>query len=200
MFASTDRFLTSTPTPLPEGLCGGPVIDKDDRVCGIVEGIVPKDHEDEKIAGAASFIPSFRIRDFIEYAEKIMLQEILPKRVFDKVVEMKKGLPLNHSSNKIDLGLVDPNEEGTNEMYHKAMESLRKTHSAEQVEAILDTIEKEQKEVMDIIEREGGDLDDVIASVRQKTIERQLEIIEKGNNIQEAEILSERNSNNDGKK
>ena len=197
-FASSDRFLTSTPKPLPEGLCGGPVIDTDNRVCGIVEGIVPNDHEDKKIAGAASFIPSFRIKEFIEYAEKVMLQEILPKHVFDKVVEMKKGNPLNHSTNKIELGMVDENEEATNEMYQNVMDSLRKTHSPEQVEAILDTIEKEQQKVMDIIEREGGDLDDIVARVREKTMQKQIEILEK-NNVQDAEIISERESNKDVK-
>ena len=89
--------------------------------------------------------------------------------------------------------MVDPNEESTNEMYNNVLQSLRKTHSPEQVEAILDTIEQERREVMEIIERDGGDLDEVIASVRQKTIQKHLEILEKGK-IQDAEIISERNS------
>ena len=50
----------------------------------MVEGIVPDSHEDKNIAGAASFIPSFRLREFIDFAERIMLKEILPKHVFEK--------------------------------------------------------------------------------------------------------------------
>ena len=77
-FASPDRFLAKTNGgPLPEGLCGGPVIripdsmtennvniasDKNNRrsvplhIHGVVEGLVPTTHEDKRLAGSASFL------------------------------------------------------------------------------------------------------------------------------------------------
>ncbi len=196
IYASSDRLLTSTAKPLPEGLCGGPVIDADNRICGIVEGIVPKDHEDKNIAGAASFIPSFRIKEFIEYSERMMLQTILPKEVFNKVDDMKKGLRLNERTDKFDLSMVDEKEDSANELYQSVLESLRKTHAPDEVEQILDIVERENEEVRDIIEREGGDLEEIIASVRQKTIKRLL----KENNMQDAEIISERDISSNEKK
>jgi hypothetical protein len=53
-FHTRDRFFATTPQPLPEGLCGGPVLDKNGMVCGIVEGIVSKTHTNKDIAGSVS--------------------------------------------------------------------------------------------------------------------------------------------------
>uniref|UniRef100_A0A7S4I5P7 Uncharacterized protein n=1 Tax=Odontella aurita TaxID=265563 RepID=A0A7S4I5P7_9STRA len=94
IFASPERLLAETDRPLPEGLCGGPTIDGDGRVAGIVEGIVPLDHDDERLRGAAAFLPSPLVRDFIQWAEKEMLERIVPKKVFDKVCEIKAGKAL----------------------------------------------------------------------------------------------------------
>lgn len=175
VFASPRRFIATTPKPLPEGLCGGPVFDKDDRVCGIVEGIVPSDHKEKSIAGAASFIPYFRIREFVDHAERMMLEKIVPKKLFDKVVDLKEGKGLNENSNESEQ---NQNSINLDESYGSMIDSIRKTHSPEQVEAILGTIEREQKEVLEILERDGGDLDEIIAQVRTKTRQRQMEILQ----------------------
>lgn len=175
VFASPRRFIATTPKPLPEGLCGGPVFDKDDNVCGIVEGIVPIDHEEKTIAGAASFIPYFRIREFVDHAERMMLEKIVPKNLFDKVVQLKEGKGLNENSNE---SYSNQNAINLDESYGNMINSIRKTHSPEQVEAILGTIEREQQEVLEILEKDGGDLDEIIAQVRAKTRQRQMEILQ----------------------
>ena len=81
-----------------------------------------------------------------------------------------------------------------NEEYNKAIEGVKKSNSPDQAKAILNTIEREHQEVMDIIERDGGDLDEIIAKVRARTRQRQREIFEEihKNSIEEAEIVSER--------
>lgn len=105
--ASPDRFLARTPAgPLPEGLCGGPAIQlpsatssnnkKSTRgdipliVRGVVEGIVPTNHESRELAGLASLLPSYRVREFVDYAERIMLEQIIDKDLFGKVVDLKE--------------------------------------------------------------------------------------------------------------
>mmetsp|Transcript_4609 Transcript_4609/g.6770 ORF Transcript_4609/g.6770 Transcript_4609/m.6770 type:complete len:473 (-) Transcript_4609:11-1429(-) len=207
IFASASRFLSSTEKPLPEGLCGGPVIDRDNRICGIVEGIIPSDHENKEMVGAASFIPSFRLREFVDHAERMMLQKILPEHVFQKVVNLKEGKPLHHNTS-IDLTSDDgnqqlSNEDATtlNEAFDSAIKGVKKSNNPDQVKAILGTIEREQQEVIDMIEREGGDLDEIIAKVRTRTRQRQREIFEEVENdsIQEAEIVSEIEGTSDEK-
>lgn len=205
IFASQDRFLAKTDEPLPEGVCGGPVIDDDGRVCGVVEGIVPADHEEEGMAGAASFIPYFRIKEFIQYAEKLMLEKIVPKTLFDKVDDLKQGKALNEKSATTNLH-GDQNlkkEDGANldKAYGEMMENIRHTHSPEQVEAIIGTVEREQQEVLDTIERDGGDLDEIIAKVRTKTRERQMEILQEleSDSMQEAEIISDKGEDSGSK-
>ena len=104
--ASPDRFLARTEAgPLPEGLCGGPAIklpsatasndngttgDDPLIVRGVVEGIVPTNHESRELAGLASFLPSYRVREFVDYAERIMLERIIDKDLFGKVVDLKE--------------------------------------------------------------------------------------------------------------
>lgn len=140
-----------------------------------------------------------------------MLEKILPKHVFDKVVNLKAGKPLH--AKPLDLsGLVDNVVDGDGDlssknkndshkldaMYNSMLESLKKSHTPEQVEAILGTIEREQQEVMEMIQRDGGDLDEIIATVRERTRQRQKQILEEldkyRNNedeMREAEIVSE---------
>mmetsp|Transcript_21678 Transcript_21678/g.45414 ORF Transcript_21678/g.45414 Transcript_21678/m.45414 type:complete len:535 (+) Transcript_21678:1414-3018(+) len=104
--ASPDRFLAQTKAgPLPEGLCGGPAIQlpkemtfgnnrKKDiapmTVRGVVEGIVSSKHEDERLAGMASILPSYRVREFVDYAERLMLEQIIDEDLFKRVVELKE--------------------------------------------------------------------------------------------------------------
>jgi hypothetical protein len=106
--ASPDRFLAETKAgPLPEGLCGGPVIQLPRNIgeCrtplmirGVVEGIVPTNHENVHLAGLASFLPSYRVREFIDFAERFMLEQIIEDGLFKKVVAMKEKKDLGDST------------------------------------------------------------------------------------------------------
>ena len=209
-FASPDRFLSHTKGgPLPEGLCGGPVIqipaEEASRksgqqaplnIRGVVEGIVPVNHDNSQIAGQASFLPAYRIREFVDFAERVMLEQIIDKDLFKQVVEMKErkyntrgntvygedGQMMDSDDN--DDEPVDPKLmtgiEGTGENYdtphldrefQEIVSSLSEKHTSEEVDAILATIERERKEVIEILEKEGGDVDDVIERVRRRTYE-----------------------------
>ena len=206
-FASPDRFLSQTKGgPLPEGLCGGPVIQMPAsgmsgkqaplNIRGVVEGIVPKDHENPQIAGHASFIPSYRIREFVDFAERFMLEQIIDKDLFKRCVEMKekryntRGTVYGEDGNILDSDDDDDDEpadpklmagiEGTGDDYNtphldkefqNIVSSLHEKHTPEEVDAILATVERERKEVAEILEKEGGDIDDVIERVRRKTYE-----------------------------
>jgi len=170
--ASEARFLAQTSQrPLPEGICGGPTIDEDGRVCGIVEGIVPKTHENTKLAGAASFIPSFRIYQFLEqYAERLMLETILPADVFDSVVELKE-------TGKLGGDHLHP--DSIEKEYNKTMRALYDHHSEEEYHAIRKTIKRERDEVAHIMETQGGDMNDIVAQVRLRTLEKRKEVFDK---------------------
>lgn len=182
IFASPTRFLASTKDPLPEGLCGGPTLDSDGRVCGIVEGIVPVDHQDKRIAGAASFLPSPVVTEFLNYAERLMLEQIVPKDVFDKVVDLKDKKPLSASQSEVNLGDNKGSEESDGPsleaMYDDLVENMKKSHTMDEVNAVLATVQREREEVLEILEKEGGDLDEIVARVREKTRRVQREIME----------------------
>jgi len=221
--ASPDRFLAKTTAgPLPEGLCGGPAIqlpsDTEDplTIRGVVEGIVPINHENKELAGLASFIPSYRIREFVDFAERIMLEQIVDKDLFQRIVDLKekkekRGTTYesnrgggvreinddgNANNDDGDRSQDDDDDEEEEDVphdpnYHSAMEglsddgdtshldsqyqqiiaSLHEHHTPEEVDAILATVEREREEVVRIMETEGGDLEDVIERVRQKTYE-----------------------------
>jgi hypothetical protein len=172
-FHTRDRFFAMTPEPLPEGLCGCPVLDKNEAVCGIVEGIVDKNHSNKDIAGSAAFMPNYIMTPFIEFAERFMLQRILPKGLFQKAVTAK-------TTNTIGGGIFQKDQGGRfqpgsmtawEETFDRAVEQLKKNHSKEEVEAILNTIQRERKEVLDILDKEGGDLDEVAERVRTRTMQ-----------------------------
>lgn len=172
-FHTRDRFFAMTPEPLPEGLCGCPVLDKDEAVCGIVEGIVDKNHSNKDIAGSAAFMPNYIMTPFIEFAERFMLQRILPKGLFQKAVTAK-------TTNTIGGGIFQKDQGGRfqpgsmtawEEAFDRAVEQLKKNHSKEEVEAILNTIQRERKEVLEILDTEGGDLDEVAERVRRRTMQ-----------------------------
>ena len=189
IFGNADRFLASTPNPLPEGLCGGPALDKDGNVCGVVEGVVPDNFADKRMAGAASFIPDARLSEFIDFAEQIMLKEIFPEKMFEMVVDYKKGLGSEEVEYNMEaggtMGSPDENEKKENQAmqaklgtaFEERIEGLKKHHTMEEVNAILTTIRRERDEVLDIWNREGGDLDEIIARVRAKTRKIQMELL-----------------------
>ena len=99
------------------------------------------------------------------------------------------------------LGMAQKKEKAIVGMQQQMMENIRHTHSPEQVEAIIGTVEREQQEVLDTIERDGGDLDEIIAKVRTKTRERQMEILQEleSDSMQEAEIISDKGEDSGSK-
>jgi len=191
IFASPERFLASTSTgPLPEGLCGGPVLDSDGKVCGVVEGIVPTDHEDERIAGAASFLPNYATKEFIDAAERFMLEQILPNNMFQQVVGFKDGKGLNEGLKELNAEDAETalsgntgNQVTSGDMakaekeYDDLVAEISKHTTKENMDAIMNTVQREREEVIDILSREGGDMDEVVQRVRMRTIERRNELI-----------------------
>ena len=175
-FHTNDRFFAETTTPLPEGFCGAPAIDKDGELCGVVEGIVPVDHENQNIAGNAAFMPSFLVAAFVDYVERYMLEQMMPKDIFQSVVRSKETNTLGGGSAKVEGTLDDDGD--WEQLYDKQVEELRKKYSKEEVDAILWNNKREQKEVMEIMNKEGGDLDEVIARVRAKTIATRQAVVE----------------------
>ena len=179
-FHTKDRFFATTPEPLPEGLCGGPVLDKDGKVCGIVEGIVAADHANKDIAGSAAFMPNYVMTPFIEFAERFMLQKVLPKNLFQQAVTAK-------TTNQLGGGVLQTQEDGryspgttvsVEEAFDRAVEQLEKNHTKEEVDAIMGTIRRERKEAMNILEKEGGDLTEILERVRRRTLDVREQIIE----------------------
>jgi len=189
LYASAERVLASTGhKPLPEGLCGGPALDpKTGLVAGIVEGIVPLTHDEKSLAGAASYVPSFRIKSFMDYAERHMLEKILPKDLFEKVVDIKDGKDLNvrgdGKGGTIDMtrdkigGGEDMSEGDMDRMHEDIVKGMKKVHTHQEVDAIMGTVEREQAEVLEMIGKDGGDLDEIVAKVRARTRRRQSEIM-----------------------
>ena len=174
-FHTRDRFFATTPEPLPEGLCGGPVLDKNGDVCGIVEGIVEKKHKNKDIAGSAAFMPNYMVAPFIEYAERMMLERILPKSLFQRSVTAKTTNSFGGGIFKKDelTGQYHPSNAGTEyeEAFDRAIDNLKQNHSPDEVKAILQTIERERKEVLEIMDKEGGDMEEVAARVRRRTMQ-----------------------------
>ncbi|GAX21326.1 hypothetical protein FisN_1Lh161 [Fistulifera solaris] len=170
-FHTNDRFFATTPEPLPEGLCGAPVLDQDGDLCGTVEGIVPVTHKDKRLAGSAAFLPSYIVQSFIDFVERGLLQQIMPKDLFDLVVTAKKTNSIGGGFFKKDkdgkyTGLTD-----VEEAYDSALDTLQKRYTPEEYKAISKTIEDERKEVLEIMDKEGGELDEIIARVRAKTLQ-----------------------------
>ncbi len=143
--ASPDRFLAETNAgPLPEGLCGGPVIQLPRNIGesgvmaisrtplmirGVVEGIVPTNHEEVQLAGLASFLPSYRVREFIDFAERFMLEQIIEDGLFQKVVAMKEKKDLRDSAygteNNVNVHElnVEDNDAGDDELDNDILEN-----------------------------------------------------------------------------
>mmetsp|Transcript_41648 Transcript_41648/g.46485 ORF Transcript_41648/g.46485 Transcript_41648/m.46485 type:complete len:500 (+) Transcript_41648:61-1560(+) len=173
-YHTPDRFFAMTPEPLPEGLCGGPVLDNNNMVCGTVEGIVSKDHSNKDIAGSAALMPNFLMAPFIDYAERFMLQRILPKNLFQKAVTAKTtGVVGGGIFEKDEKGNMQPsgNSLTYEEAFDRAVDQLKENHTPEEVEAILNTVQRERKEVLEIMDKDGGELDDVVKRVRERTLQ-----------------------------
>jgi hypothetical protein len=168
-FYTEDRFFATTAKPLPQGLCGAPVTDKDGDVCGTVEGVVPIGHENKQFAGAAAFLPSFVMQVFIEFVERSMVQQMMPTELF----EMVKGAK---SSNSIGGGIFKKDKDGKfttptswDAEYERAVSRLKSNYTKEEFEKIMDVIQSQRDDVLKTFDTEGGDMDQIIEKVRTKT-------------------------------
>lgn len=61
-----ERNLVWTDSPLPQGVCGAPVVTRG-QVTGIIEGVVPNKFKKKYISGSAVFLTLSIIRDFLKY-------------------------------------------------------------------------------------------------------------------------------------
>lgn len=170
-FHSEDRFFATTPRLLPGGLCGAPALDSDGKCCGTVEGIVPMSHGNKKLAGTAAFMPSFVMQVFIDFVERGLIQKMMPSDLFQMVETAKK-------TNTIGGGLFKQDEHGSftaetewEQEYDKAMSRLKERYSDDELQAIMNIVRDEREEVLKEMEQEGGDVDEIIERVRQKTME-----------------------------
>ena len=170
-FHTNDRFFAMTPSPLPEGLCGAPAVDAKGRCCGVVEGIVPVDHENKNVAGSAAFMPHFILAPFIEVVERQMLRAMMDEDMFQMIVTAKK-------TNTIGGGIFKLKDDGSyssNTTYEEAtdsmIESLKKQCSKEEFDAVMNVIEQERKEISRIMKEEGtSDMGEVAQRVRRQTL------------------------------
>jgi hypothetical protein len=55
--------------------------------------------------------------------------------------------------------------------YDKALAALKQRYSEKEVEAILAVVKNERDEVLTVLDKEGGDMDDIIQRVRYKTMQ-----------------------------
>jgi hypothetical protein len=136
-FHTNDRFFASTPKPLPEGLCGAPALDSEGEVCGIVEGIVPKDHENKNISGSAAFMPSFVLAAFVEYVERAMLEKMMPKDLFQHIVRAKETNSIGGGSFQVGKDGKIQGERTWDEVYDEQVAGLKKKLSKEEVDAVI---------------------------------------------------------------
>lgn len=172
-FHTNDRFFANTSEPLPEGLCGAPVLDGDGDLCGTVEGIVPVDHKDKRLAGSAAFMPSHVMKDFIDYVERGLLEQMMPRDLFRMVVTAKStntiggvfGTPVSKEEGGVQR------ERNLEETYDAMIETLKQHYRKEEIDKILKSVEDQRKEVLEIFDREGGDLDEIVHRVRSKAMQ-----------------------------
>jgi hypothetical protein len=138
-------------------------LDTSGDLCGCVEGIVPVNHADERLAGSAAFIPSYVVAAFVDYIERGLLEKIMPPELFQMTVTAKAtgsvgGIGSEHGTNNYE------------EAYEAAVTKLRGKYSDQEVEAIMQTIQEERDQVLEILNSEGGDVQDIMQRVRAKTV------------------------------
>ena len=186
-FHTEDRFFATTPEPLPEGLCGAPALDADGDLCGAVEGIVPVDHKDKRLAGSAAFLPSYVVKAFVDYVERGLLREIMPADLFELVVTAKMTNSIGGGVFKADGKGTYTTESNWQEAYDYAIERLKKKYSKKEFDAILETIESERDEVLEIMDKEGGNMEEIMKRVRMKTLQTREMVIDQFRKRMESE-------------
>ena len=167
IYASQERLLAKTETPLPDGLCGGPTIDKNGMIAGVVEGIVPLSHEDIRVAGAAAFIPSGIVQSFVDMAEMRILEAIVPEELFMRVQKFKSGseenqreIPVKDSSQGSKSAEVELDHEIA-QIFNK----LKETLPPEKVEEIKNQSQIESSQAIEMLQR--GDVDDIMEALKR---------------------------------
>jgi hypothetical protein len=158
------RFFLKTDRELPEGSCGGPALDADGRVAGVVEAVVsPKQTHEEMnmLVGQGALIPSYLVAHFLEWAEKEMLQQIVPKNLYEMVIRIKEGQELSVEE------AAQPNADPDSN-FHQLIEALKKRLPPEKMDALMAAVQRDKSETIDILEKEGGNADEIIERVREK--------------------------------
>jgi hypothetical protein len=168
-FHTADRFFAATPKPLPEGLCGAPVLDDENTLCGMVEGIVPTNHSNVSLAGSAAFIPSFVLEAFRDFTERQMVQELMPPDLFAMVVNAKKTNSFGGGPLRLD-DEGQAQESNWDEVHSTLVQNLKQKYTNQEIDAFLNIVRDEREEVLRVMDEEGGELDDIIARVRAKTL------------------------------
>lgn len=55
---------------------------------------------------------------------------------------------------------------------------IQKNYSKEELALIFSEVEREKEEVIDLLKTEGGNIDEIVAKVRARTLKKQLDIIQ----------------------
>jgi hypothetical protein len=170
-FHTNDRFFASTKDVLEEGMCGAPVLDVDGDLCGTVEGIVSKDDPNKNIAGTAAFMPSYVVRAFVDNVERNLCRAVMPPDLFTQVNNLKTTGTIG------SVGFFKQDNKGTytvpvsvGDAFEETMRKYEEKYTEKEMQAIRFMIDEEREQVLKIYEKEGGDLDDIIARVRAETI------------------------------
>ena len=119
-------------------------------------------------------MPNYVMAPFVDYAERFMLQKILPKSLFQKAVTAKTTGQLGGGiSQKDEEGDMQPsgNSLAYGEAFDRAVDQLRGNHTEGEVNAILNTVQRGRKEVLGVMDKGGGDLTDVAERVRTRTLQ-----------------------------
>lgn len=100
-----------TPEPLTLGMCGGPVLNKSNKVVGLLEGIVPVDHPSADLRGLAVFVENNTISQFVNDVENKLESRDLSNKINDRVVSLVGGkaaiaVSKDKDPAKMDLGAI----------------------------------------------------------------------------------------------
>jgi len=170
-FRLNDRFFATTDIPLPEGMCGAPALDEKGFCCGVVEGIVPTDHENKSLAGSAAFMPSYVMQEFVEYAERKMLRALMPDDLFQSCVAAKKTNTIGGGVFKLEGDGNYTTNTNWEEAYDGITKELKSRYSKEEYEAYMSVVEDEKEQIKEILNKEGGDMQEIMHRVRERTLE-----------------------------
>ena len=183
IYVSPERLFAKTDSPLPDGLCGGPAIDQNDKVTGVVEGIVPLSHENKRLAGAAAFISSGAMKSFVDMAEMRMLEQIVPSELYERISKLKSGdIPNKNHPNGMEFSIPSAkgNMTGKGDMssemdreQDQIMQVLSKHMSPAELDNLTNEIQMQSHEVINMLK--NGEVTDIMEAVNivQQKYEKQ---------------------------